>query len=154
MATALGIAAASTALMAAFYSPGADATRVYYGTDTHVMGLMLGAALAFAWATPALAERLRPSGWGPWGRALVPASLTVLAVLLVVLDESHDATFRGGFLLASVATTALVLGVLDRSPGRPDAFQRLTSHPVTTWVGVRSYSVTTAASNWERYNRA
>ena len=27
-------------------------TRVYYGTDTHVMGLMLGAALAFAYAAP------------------------------------------------------------------------------------------------------
>ena len=39
-------------LMALLFAPGTDATRVYYGTDTHVMGLMAGAALAFAWASP------------------------------------------------------------------------------------------------------
>ncbi|MEO7060002.1 MAG: acyltransferase [Lapillicoccus sp.] len=42
----LGVAALSTALMAWGFVAGQDPTRVYYGTDTHVMGLMLGAALA------------------------------------------------------------------------------------------------------------
>ena len=37
-------------------------TRVYYGTDTHVMGLMLGAALAFAWSAPHRAWTTTP-GW-------------------------------------------------------------------------------------------
>src|SRR5690606_36739627 len=61
VAAALGIAIVSTVLMAVLVEPGVDATRVYYGTDTHLMGLMIGAALAFAWASPALALRIRPS---------------------------------------------------------------------------------------------
>ena len=48
--SAVGVA--SSLLMALLFTPGTDATRVYYGTDTHVVGLMAGAALAFAWASP------------------------------------------------------------------------------------------------------
>lgn len=141
MAVPLAIAAGSTVLMAALYTPGADATRVYYGTDTHLMGLMLGAGLAFAWAMPEIADRLRPSGWGPWGRLVAPGAAIVLGVMFLFLDESHDATFRGGFFLASAATTVLLISLLDRVPGRTSALQRLTDHPVATWIGVRSYSL-------------
>ncbi len=42
-------AAASAALMAVLYVPDADPSRVYYGTDTHAVGLLVGAALALAW---------------------------------------------------------------------------------------------------------
>ena len=138
---ALGAAAVSSLLMAALYAPGTDATRVYYGTDTHLMGLMLGAALAFAWADPGLARRVRPSAWGPAGRLAVPAAALLLLVLLVLLDEGHAATFRGGILVASLATAVLVAGVLDRAEDGPTAWQRLTSSRVATWVGVRSYSI-------------
>ncbi|MEO7754699.1 MAG: acyltransferase family protein [Terracoccus sp.] len=138
---ALGLAAGSTVLMAVLYTPGTDATRVYYGTDTHLMGLMLGAALAFAWANPGLALRIAPTNWGRVGSYAVPLAGAVLLALFVLLDESDPFTFRGGFLLASLATGALVLGLLDRHPTGPTAFQRMTRHPVATWVGVRSYAI-------------
>lgn len=141
VAVTLAIAAASTALMAALFTPGADATRVYYGTDTHVMGLMLGAALAFAWASPALALRVRPSAWGRAAPVAVPVAAAVLLVLLVVLDEERAATFRGGIALASVATAVLIAGLVDRGGSRVAAWQRLADHPVLTWVGVRSYAI-------------
>jgi peptidoglycan/LPS O-acetylase OafA/YrhL len=137
---ALAIATVSTTLMAALYVPGTDATRVYYGTDTHVMGLMLGAALAFTWASPSLGARLRPSGWRSAGRLAVPGAGLVLVALLFLLDEGQAATFRGGILLASAATAVLVLGVLDRQDRRTP-WQRVTSSRVATWVGVRSYSI-------------
>ena len=38
--------------MGLLYHSGADPTRVYFGTDTHAMGLWLGAALA--WILPIL----------------------------------------------------------------------------------------------------
>src|SRR5699024_7770247 len=44
----LGLAATSAVLMAVLFTPGQDATRVYYGTDTHAFGLMIGAALALS----------------------------------------------------------------------------------------------------------
>ena len=48
-AVALAGAALSAVAMAAIYVPGGDPSRVYYGTDTHVSALFIGAALAFAW---------------------------------------------------------------------------------------------------------
>ncbi|HEY9493923.1 MAG TPA: acyltransferase family protein [Intrasporangium sp.] len=141
VAVALGIAGVSTVLMAVLLDPGADATRVYYGTDTHVMGLMIGAALAFAWASPRLAGRIRPSRLGAPGRWAVPVAAAILIACLMLLDESDPATFRGGILLASLASGVLVLGVLDRPPGRATTWQRLTGHPVARWIGERSYAI-------------
>jgi peptidoglycan/LPS O-acetylase OafA/YrhL len=141
IALTLLLAAASSVLMAALFPPGGDATRVYYGTDTHLMGLMTGAALAFAWASPALALHVRPSAWGVAGRFAVPAAAAVLAALLVVLDEERAATFRGGIALASLATGLLIAGLLDRGGSRVAAWQRLADHPAVVWVGVRSYAI-------------
>jgi peptidoglycan/LPS O-acetylase OafA/YrhL len=46
----LGAAAVSVALMGALYDPGADPSRVYYGTDTRAATLLLGCALALIWS--------------------------------------------------------------------------------------------------------
>src|SRR4029077_5811238 len=40
----------STLEMAILYHPFTDPSRVYYGTDTRVATLLMGAALAFVWA--------------------------------------------------------------------------------------------------------
>ena len=47
VAVPLALAAVSGTLMWVLYEPGGDPTRVYFGTDTHSVGLMLG--VAFAW---------------------------------------------------------------------------------------------------------
>lgn len=44
---ALGLAAASALAMMVLYNPAADPSRVYYGTDTRVFSLLLGAWMAF-----------------------------------------------------------------------------------------------------------
>jgi peptidoglycan/LPS O-acetylase OafA/YrhL len=138
---ALAIGAASALLMAVLFTPGSDATRVYYGTDTHLAGLMVGAALAFAWASPRLSSRVTPSRWGPYGRYAVPLAAVVLLAEMVLLDEESTLTFRGGILLASVATAVLVMGVLDHRPRGSTLVQRTARHPAATWVGARSYSI-------------
>lgn len=138
---ALSVGLASSVLMAVLFTPGTDATRVYYGTDTHVMGLMAGAALAFAWADPELAKRVAPSRWGRFGSYAVPLALVVLLAEMVLLDEQSPLTFRGGIVLASLATAVLVMGVIERRPGRASGIQRAMRHPVAGWVGARSYSI-------------
>ena len=75
-------------------------TRVYYGTDTHLMGLMLGAALAIAFASSARAGT-RSALWTRHRTRLLAAAGVTLGALLVFLDESSPLTFRGGILLAS-----------------------------------------------------
>jgi peptidoglycan/LPS O-acetylase OafA/YrhL len=141
---AVAIGGGSALLMALLYVPDADATRVYYGTDTHVVGLMAGAALAFAWASPRLARFVTPSRWGRFGAVAGPVALCVLLAEMVLLDEQHPLTFRGGIALASLATAVLIMAVIDPAPARsggPTAIQRLARHPAATWVGARSYSI-------------
>ena len=45
-AVILGLALVSGVLMVALFHPGADPSRVYYGTDTRALELLVGAALA------------------------------------------------------------------------------------------------------------
>ncbi|WP_344058342.1 acyltransferase family protein [Terrabacter lapilli] len=138
---AVAVGLASSLLMATMFTPGTDGTRVYYGTDTHVMGLMAGAALAFAWASPRLAPLVAPSRWGRFGAYAVPFALAVLVAEMALLDEQSAWTFRGGIVLASLATAVLVMGVVERRPGGPGLVSRAMRHPALAWVGARSYSI-------------
>ncbi|WP_330474057.1 acyltransferase family protein [Terrabacter sp. C0L_2] len=141
LGVAVTVGAVSAAAMALLFTPGTDATRVYYGTDTHLVGLMAGAALAFAWASPQLAPWVAPSRWGRLGTYAVPLALVVLLGEMALLDEQSTLTFRGGIVLASLATAVLVMGVVERRPGGPTGLQRALRHPVAGWVGARSYSI-------------
>ncbi|WP_341360355.1 acyltransferase family protein [Georgenia sp. M64] len=129
---ALTAAGASALGMALLHTPGADATRVYYGTDTHAFGLMIGAALAFALAggpLPAAARR--------WAGPAVLVALAGLVALMLTLRQSGPLTFRGGILLASVLTAVLVAGLL--APAGP--YRRLMRLRPLEWLGQRSYGI-------------
>ena len=145
LAVSLAVAALSTALMALHFVDGQDATRVYYGTDTHVMGLMLGAALAFAWASPLRARYA--TAWLAWRRPALGAALAVLAVLLWVLREDSAVTFRGGLALACLATVVLVAALLPMGletgddPLSGSRWRTLLCAEPVTWIGRRSYGI-------------
>src|SRR5690606_23993823 len=133
---ALGLALASAVLMAVLFRPGGDSTRIYYGTDTHLFGLMLGVALAFAWAAPHRAG-LNTAAWRRWRPVAVGGALLVLVGLMAGLSEDNPWTFRGGILLSCVATAVLIAGLLEsHSPWR--AVMQL---PVLRWLGERSYGI-------------
>ncbi len=134
-ATTLGVGLASALLMAALLDPGSP-TRVYYGTDTHVVGLMVGAATAFAYAGPRRAGTLT-SWWSRHHRPLALGALLVLATLLWTADQSSPLTFRVGIALASVAT-AVVLLVAVSTPGPLRSVLEL---PPARWLGARSYGI-------------
>ncbi|MPV38991.1 acyltransferase family protein, partial [Georgenia subflava] len=133
---ALGAAALSAGAMALLYTPGEDATRVYYGTDTHVFGLMIGVALAFSWS----AQRGGPFATRAWHRRRHLVALVALAgltALMLTLSQSTALTFRGGILLASLLTALLIAALLG--PASP--FQRLMRLRPLEWVGQRSYGI-------------
>jgi peptidoglycan/LPS O-acetylase OafA/YrhL len=143
-------ALASAAEMALLYSP-ADVNRLYYGTDTRAQSLLVGAALAAAlamWAerrgaaVPAADGR---AGWAPLtslGRSGAVAAGVVGAVgsaLLWTLVSSNDAfAYRGGFLLAALASSAVIVSVVC-APGAPLA--RLLSLAPLRYVGRISYGL-------------
>ncbi|WP_130011146.1 acyltransferase family protein [Serinicoccus sediminis] len=127
----------STVLMATLFTAGQDATRVYYGTDTHLMGLMGGAALALAWADPRHRAGLRSPRWRRARGPAVLGALLVLAALMRWSGEDSALTFRGGIALASLATVVLIAGLLEA----PSAWRSLMSLRPLVWVGQRSYGI-------------
>lgn len=131
----VGLGLTSAAMMALRYDPEAP-TRVYYGTDTHLAGLMLGSALAFWWAGP---TRAGTTGrvWVRYRRAITAGALVGLAGLFWFADEGAAWTFRIGILAASVATAVLVLAAIDR----PGPLRTALELPPLTWIGQRSYGI-------------
>jgi len=109
---ALGIVAVVIALASALEMTLASfahwsQTRLYYGTDSHAMGLTLGAALAALLAKESL-ESARTK------RILAALGILGLAGWLsMVLSVSGDPAwmYRGGFLLVSLSATVLVASV-------------------------------------------
>lgn len=109
---ALYVALASTLLMAMLsilwnVPGGGDASRLYFGTDTHCMGLLLGAAMAAVWRPGAVPKKLAPRP-----RAALTA-IGVGAVVVVVLcfafmTEGSNGLYRGGFVVISVASAVMI----------------------------------------------
>ncbi|PJJ61833.1 acyltransferase family protein [Compostimonas suwonensis] len=108
----VGLAVASAAAMWLLYVPGTDATRVYFGTETHSFGLMLGAALALAHSSqlprdPARARRLLPviERWSP---VIGIAALLGLVTFAALLHDTATFTYHGGLPIVSVLTVVLI----------------------------------------------
>jgi peptidoglycan/LPS O-acetylase OafA/YrhL len=132
---ALG-AIGSTALMWALYQPGADTSRIFYGTDTRAAPLLVGVLLAFVW---------KPSAMPAWDgararRRLDAASFVALAAVIYAFVAVHDydqSIYRGGFLVLALCA-ALLLATIVHPAG---ILGRALAHPVPRWLGERSYGI-------------
>ena len=132
--------------MALLYNPG-DKNRLYFGTDTHAQSVLVGASLALGLAMWA-GRRRKGAGqdWQartPWARHV----LTAIGVVGIVGERrsctrrcSSDEAFayRGGFLLAAIAASAVLLSV---SCAQFSPVARLFSFPVFTFAGRVSYGM-------------
>jgi peptidoglycan/LPS O-acetylase OafA/YrhL len=131
------LALVSTVLRWVVYAPGADPSRVYFGTDTRLSGLLLGVALGLFW-TP---NRLRPHASR---RFTLTMDLVALAGAAVIawyafgLDEHRTAAFRGGFTAVQLATLAVLAVAVYPAPTMT---ARLLSASPLRWVGQRSYGI-------------
>jgi peptidoglycan/LPS O-acetylase OafA/YrhL len=158
---ALGGAAISVALMAALFVPGADPSRLYYGTDTRAAGLLIGAALAIVW-TPELRQTRsrgrscptvrgfkRDRAQGRFQRrwrwtvptlldALGLAALGTLIFLCLRLGEFDAPLYRGGLAAVSLATAALIMAI---SYPQTRLGSALLGHRPLRWIGERSYGI-------------
>lgn len=134
LATLVGIVA-SSALMFWLYQPGADPSRIYYGTDTRAAGLLIGVVLALLWK-PGGAEGRRSVGMALDGGGL--AALGLLLAGFVRLSDTHPLLYRGGFTLVALSTALLIVAVTY--PGARLMPALLGWRPLR-WVGLRSYGI-------------
>ncbi len=137
-----GAVVASAVLMATTYSE-VDPNRSYMGTDTRMGELLIGALLALA---------LHPAGDGcahPVGRVTavlesrrawlaLASSAGAFALLAISLPDTSAFAFRGGILLAAVASAGMILSL--QAP-RVSRFAVRVDDGVVGALGRRSYSV-------------
>ncbi len=140
--TALALSIASTVWM--FYvvtsqgllQPGADPSRAYFGTDTHVMGLLLGAAMAIVWRPGRLKQTLN-SGAQMAITFIGFASLVTIIWIFIGVPESSHWLYQGGFLAISFIVCLLIAGASH--PGAP--FGKILGAQPMRWFGQRSYGL-------------
>jgi len=113
-----------------------DPSRVYFGTDTHAMGLLVGCAAAALWRSERLNEKLTPDRAAAMN-GLGLLSLAGLAYFFVFVSELNEFLYRGGFLVLSILTAILV--VIAAHPGLK--FGSWLGNPVLKWFGDRSYGI-------------
>jgi peptidoglycan/LPS O-acetylase OafA/YrhL len=162
----IACAVASALLMGFLYEPGADPSRIYYGTDTRAAGLLIGASLAFLWPPGRVygasedhvktrdvhlneqrrdrrkrLGRLRHRlGWAtPLALDLAGvAALCGLVVIYLRLGEAHPLLYRGGLSAVGLVTGLLILAVVHPYARMSSA---LLSWGPLRWIGVRSYGI-------------
>ena len=138
LALTIGVAAAaSTVLMAVLYDAGRDPSRVYYGTDTRVSTLLIGALLAVFWRPSALSH-----GHVRVHRALFDViGLVALALIVVSFLNVHETSrrlYEGGFLGVALVSALAVAAATHPAA----AFGRvLLGNRPLRWIGVRSYAL-------------
>jgi peptidoglycan/LPS O-acetylase OafA/YrhL len=133
----LTCAAASAAWMSILYGPYADPSRVYFGTDTHATGLLLGAAFAIVWRPDRLSTR---TGTGaPVVLDLVGlAAIAGLGVFFFDVRYFDSFLYHGGFVALGLLTLAVLAVAVH--PASRIVRCALGGRPLR-WIGVRSYGL-------------
>lgn len=137
----LAMAAASTLLMVLLYEPAVDPSRVYYGTDTRVAAILVGAALACLrreWARRPQAIVATSSTNRALLEGAAAVSLVFLGWCVVNINQFDARLYRGGFFV--VATAAAVVVAVGASRQQTVVGRVLGMRPLV-WLGKRSYAV-------------
>jgi len=129
--------AVSTIEMAILYHPYTDPSRVYYGTDTRVATLLVGAALAFVWAPWRLIGRTGRSA-GVVLDAVAVVSGIVLFWMFLNMGEFSPGLYRGGFLLVAIVSALLIAATVHPAS---KLVPWLLGFSVLRWIGIRSYGI-------------
>ncbi len=125
-------AAASALAMALLFVPPGDATRVYYGTDTHSFGLAIGAGLALLLSSRMPGRRL--------SRVLSPigaAAVGALVVLVLIMPADDSSVTRGGLVVVALLTALAIAGAV----GENSWLARGLDTAPLRWIGERSYGM-------------
>lgn len=141
----------SVVLALIFMGLKASPSRIYYGTDTHLFGIMLGVALALLipWSMyPPADHRLYPLvGYGEGFLGLMRGllgwiSLFAIFPLAILWGDQGSYFMPWGLLLASILGVGVIQALLaDLYGPSANIFRGLLSLAPLVWIGKRSYSI-------------
>lgn len=126
-------------LLVSFEVDAANASQVshvYFGTDTHSIGLFLGAALAVSWVPQNLQEQVNRRAQDFIDGIGVIGFVGLLAVFLLV-NESDPTLYKLAFPLAGIFGCAILTSIVHPA----SRFAPILSSRVAVWIGERSYAI-------------
>lgn len=111
-------------------------SHVYFGTDTHSIGLFLGAALAVSWIPQNLQETVTRKAQDFIDGIGVIGFLGIIAAFLFI-DESDPTLYKIAFPLAGLCGCAIITSIVHPA----SRFAPLLSSTPFVWIGERSYAI-------------
>lgn len=137
---ALGIALASGVALFA-YSVSIDTkesaiSHVYFGTDTHSIGLFLGSALAVSWKPQNLSKEITKRAQDFVDLIGVFGFLGLLSTFLFI-NEADPTLYRIAFPLSAIFGCATLISVVHPA----SRFAPILSLRPLIWIGERSYGI-------------
>ncbi len=111
-------------------------SHIYFGTDTHSLGLFLGAALAVSWVPANLNKNISERAQDFVDGIGVVGLLGLLCTFFFI-DESNAALYRVAFPLAALFGVAIITSLVHPA----SRFAPLMSTRPLVWIGQRSYGI-------------
>lgn len=111
-------------------------SHVYFGTDTHSIGLFLGAALAVSWKPQNLTKEITKRAQDFIDLIGVFGFLGLLSAFLFI-NESDPTLYRVAFPLTAIFGCATLISVIHPA----SRFAPLLSTKPALWIGERSYGI-------------
>jgi peptidoglycan/LPS O-acetylase OafA/YrhL len=126
-------------LVVSFQLDAANASQVshvYFGTDTHSIGLFLGAALAVRWIPQNLQETVTRKAQDFIDGIGIIGFLGILSAFLFI-DENDPTLYKLAFPLAGICGCAILTSIVHPA----SRFAPILSSKVFVWIGERSYAI-------------
>ncbi|CAB4535002.1 MAG: acyltransferase family protein [Actinobacteria bacterium] len=111
-------------------------SHVYFGTDTHSIGLFLGAALAVSWIPQNLQETVTRKAQDFIDGIGIVGFLGIIAAFLFI-DESDPTLYKIAFPLAGLCGCAILTSIVHPA----SRFAPILCSKPFVWIGERSYAI-------------
>ena len=111
-------------------------SHVYFGTDTHSIGLFLGAALAVSWIPQNFTTQVSKKAQDFIDGIGVFGFIGIIATFLLI-DETKPTLYKIAFPLAGIFGASIIMSVVHPA----SRFAPILQNPIFVWIGQRSYAM-------------
>ena len=114
----------------------AKVSHIYFGTDTHSLGLFLGSALAVSWIPQNLSANITKRAQDVIDGIGVVGLLGLISTFLFI-DESNPSLYQIAFPLAAIFGCLVIISLVHPA----SRFAPIISSAPFRWIGQRSYGI-------------